>query len=217
MFKKPSSPPEPAPLHEEEGEIEIRRPSPAAAPAATRAQTAAPPEAESYRAPSAQSQTRTKVDPGSHSVIDELLTMRGDIETEGNVLIKGRVFGNVDCVSVIVEDGAVVSGEIHAQEVVIRGQTSGAIHARLVRLESTAVVESDVFHQSFACEQGARIQGQLNYRDAHADASQSATAAPVTEAATQKKGATIRPDLDGAAPRATLRPLSGGNGHADPS
>ena len=217
MFKKPSSPPEPAPLHEEEGEIEIRRPSPAAAQQTARTQPAAQPEAEPYRAPNGQSQTRTKVDPGSHSVIDELLTMRGDIETEGNVLIKGRVFGNVDCVSVIVEDGAVVNGEIHAQEVVIRGQTSGAIHARLVRLESTAVVESDVFHQSFACEQGARIQGQLNYRDANTEASHATTAAAATDASVQKKGATIRPDLDGTAPRATLRPLSGNNGHADPA
>ncbi|MEO1793548.1 MAG: polymer-forming cytoskeletal protein, partial [Pseudomonadota bacterium] len=195
MFKKPGPPPVATTADDDEAVLEIRRTNvtrPAVSDASV--DTPATPPADlapaTGRTPPSSAKTKSS-NSASHSVIDELLTMRGDIETEGNVQIKGRVFGNVQCVSVIVEDGAVVNGEIHAQEVVVRGQTSGTIRGRLVRLESTAVVESDIFHQSFACEQGARIQGQLSYGDG---AAAPTTTSSQTNATTAKKGVTIRQD-----------------------
>ncbi|MEO1719948.1 MAG: polymer-forming cytoskeletal protein, partial [Pseudomonadota bacterium] len=189
---------------DDEAVLEIRRPAPRSQVEASDtkvASSAAADEPRSTAAPAAIPPNRGKSDSAtSHSVIDELLTMRGDIETEGNVQIKGRVFGNVSCVSVIVEDGAIVNGEINAQEVVVRGQTSGAIHGRLVRLEATAVCESDIFHQSFACEQGARIQGQLSYRDA----------SDAAKADAPRKGVTIRQD------RSPPSPLPSANGQVKP-
>jgi len=173
MFKKPVHDPrdrndapltEPSAEPDTEADVQIARHRPTIkSPAAAH---------EPRKSPRAQ-KPAAKGDPGSsHSVIDEWLTMRGDIETDGNIHVKGRVFGNISCVSIIVEDGAIVDGEIQAEDVSIRGQTSGTITGKSIKLESSAVVESDIFHQSFACEQGARIEGRLSFKSAASEAGQ---------------------------------------------
>lgn len=101
-----------------------------------------------------------------HSLINAHLTMRGDLESDADILVKGKVFGNIRCKLLIVDTTAHVEGLIEADEVIVRGTTKGKISADRVRLEKTATVESDIEHANFAAEEGARIRGSLNYRDA---------------------------------------------------
>lgn len=103
-----------------------------------------------------------------HSLINTHLIMRGDLESDADILVKGKVYGNIRCKLLIVDTSAYVEGAIEADEVVVRGTTKGKISADRVRLERTATVESDIEHANFAAEEGARIRGSLNYRDAHA-------------------------------------------------
>jgi len=103
----------------------------------------------------------------SKSVIDEWLTMRGDLESEGDILIKGKVIGNVLCKMLILDEDAIVEGGIIADEVVIRGTTrGGAVQAKRVLLQSTARVASEIIHEKFSAEEGARIEGKLSLLDA---------------------------------------------------
>lgn len=101
----------------------------------------------------------------AHSMIDEWLTMRGDLESEGDILVKGRVHGNVHCRILIIDTNATVEGGISAQEVVIRGTARGTIRTKRIRLEKTAVVDCEIFHESFAAEEGARVTGTLHAQD----------------------------------------------------
>lgn len=101
----------------------------------------------------------------AYSIIDEWLAMRGDLESEGDILVKGRVHGNVHCRILIIDKGATVEGGISAEEVVIRGVARGTIRTRRVRLEKTAVVDCEIFHESFAAEEGARVTGTLHAQD----------------------------------------------------
>ena len=103
--------------------------------------------------------------PTSNSIIDEWLTMRGDLESEGDILVKGRIHGNVTCKLLIIDEKASVEGGVVAEEAVVRGATTGTIRANRVRLEGTARVDSEIFHRSFSVEEGARIEGALHYQN----------------------------------------------------
>ena len=91
--------------------------------------------------------------------------MKGDLESEGDVLVKGKVFGNITCNLLIIDVDALVEGGITAQEVVVRGKTKGVINANKVRLEKTASVDSEICHNTFSAEEGARIKGALRFQE----------------------------------------------------
>lgn len=101
----------------------------------------------------------------SYSIINEWLVMRGDLESEADILVKGKVHGNVKCKLLIIDTGATIEGNIIAEEVIVRGNVKGVIGAKKVKLEKTAFVDCEVEHQLFAAEEGARIKGTLRFRE----------------------------------------------------
>lgn len=107
--------------------------------------------------------TYTASGEANYSIINEWLTMRGDLESEQDILVKGRVYGNVQCKLLIIDTDAMIEGGIVAEEVIVRGKTKGTIKARRVRLEKSAHVDSEIAHESFSAEEGARITGALKY------------------------------------------------------
>ncbi|MGA6931445.1 MAG: polymer-forming cytoskeletal protein, partial [Pseudolabrys sp.] len=56
-------------------------------------------------------------------------------------------------------DGAQVEGDIVAEELTIGGRVKGTIRANRVKLNSTAVVEGDIYHRSLAIEENAQFEG----------------------------------------------------------
>lgn len=100
-----------------------------------------------------------------HSIIEEGLLMKGDLETEGDILVKGSVFGNIKCKILIIDTGALVEGGVEAEEVIIRGNSKGTVKANRVALEKSASVESDICHKIFSAEEGARIKGGLRFQE----------------------------------------------------
>jgi cytoskeletal protein CcmA (bactofilin family) len=56
----------------------------------------------------------------------------------------------------------VIEGDLHAQEAVIAGQVSGAIHAReRVELQASAMVAGDILTPRISIIEGARITGEV--------------------------------------------------------
>ena len=106
-----------------------------------------------------------KVDPSAHSVVDKFLTMKGDLESDGDIHVKGKILGNIRCRLLIIEVDALVEGGVEAEEVIVRGNTKGTIQADRVRLEKTANVDSEISHRIFSAEEGARIKGSLRSKD----------------------------------------------------
>jgi cytoskeletal protein CcmA (bactofilin family) len=138
-----------------------------AAVGTTGAEPIRPASSPSYTAPasaSAQSfSTYDRSTPANHSIVDERLTMKGDLESDGDVLVKGKVIGNIRCKLLIIDVDALVEGGIECDELVVRGRTKGTIVSTKVRLEKSASVDSEICHQSFSAEEGARIKGALKY------------------------------------------------------
>lgn len=115
--------------------------------------------ASPYSIPSSSDASREQV----HSIVDKHLTMRGDLESDGDILVRGKVIGNIKCKLLIIDAEAQVDGGIEAEEVVVRGRAKGKVKADRVRLERTAVVDCEIAHRSFAAEEGARIKGSLSF------------------------------------------------------
>ncbi|MEQ1651617.1 MAG: polymer-forming cytoskeletal protein [Hyphomicrobium sp.] len=115
------------------------------------------------------------------SIINEWLIMRGDLESAGDILVKGKVHGNIQCKLLVIDTGAVVEGAIFADEVVIRGTTRGIIKAERVRLEKTANIDSEIYQTIFSAEEGARIKGSLRSSSDYAEEVSLAAQAAVGE------------------------------------
>ena len=136
-------------------------------PGAQTVEAIRPASTPSYSAPAAAQSfgTYDRSTPTNHSVVDERLTMRGDLESDGDVLVKGKVIGNIRCKLLIIDVDALVEGGIDCDELVVRGRTKGTIQAAKVRLEKSASVDSEICHQSFSAEEGAKIKGALKYME----------------------------------------------------
>lgn len=128
-----------------------------------------PKKADAVSASATSAQTKvsaSRPSPASaHSVVDACLTMKGDLESEGDILVQGKVIGNIRCKVLVIEVDALVEGGVEAEEVIVRGNTKGTLKADRVRLDKTANVDSEIYHGSFAAEEGARIEGTLQCND----------------------------------------------------
>jgi cytoskeletal protein CcmA (bactofilin family) len=94
------------------------------------------------------------------SIIDTGLVITGNLQSDRDVQVDGEINGDVNCSHLTVSKGGNITGNIVADEVVIRGKVNGTIHALQVVLQDTAHVESDIFHNSLIIEQGAIFDGQ---------------------------------------------------------
>jgi cytoskeletal protein CcmA (bactofilin family) len=120
---------------------------------------------DSTPAPSPRKAVSNNASASTRSVIDSWLTIRGDLESEGEVQVDGKVNGDIRCAHLVVGKDAVIAGNIIAEEVIVRGKVKGTIRAYTVTLQDTAVVESEIFHKSIAIEQGACFDGISRRRD----------------------------------------------------
>jgi cytoskeletal protein CcmA (bactofilin family) len=101
---------------------------------------------------------------GTHtqSYIDASLTIVGDLHSEGDVRIDGRICGNVRCAQLIVGTDASVTGAVIAQQAIVRGRVIGTIRAPAVVIQDTAYVESEITYGSLAIDDGAFFEGAVH-------------------------------------------------------
>jgi cytoskeletal protein CcmA (bactofilin family) len=98
----------------------------------------------------------------TRSVIDAWLTITGNLQSEGEVQVDGQVEGDIRCAHLVVGKDATITGNIVAEEVVVRGKVMGVIR---VILQDSARVESEIFHKKLAIEEGAVFDGQSRLRE----------------------------------------------------
>ena len=86
----------------------------------------------------------------------------GDVSTEGDVRIDGKINGNVQSKSkVVVGNTGVIEGNILCQNAYIDGRVNGNIEvSELLILSKTALVVGDIKIKKFVVEEGARFNGK---------------------------------------------------------
>ncbi|ACF13838.1 protein of unknown function DUF583 [Chloroherpeton thalassium ATCC 35110] len=121
------------------------------------------------------------------SIIANGAVFNGDIKTEGNLRIDGKIIGhlNISGNTAIGKTG-IVEGDIFASVLKISGTVKGNIEAsdKLI-LDSSAVIEGDVKANILNVEDGAVVNGKI---EMHAKPSpESAFRLPESSGSTEKK------------------------------
>jgi cytoskeletal protein CcmA (bactofilin family) len=98
-----------------------------------------------------------------YSVVDDHLTVRGELDTEGTVRVDGHVEGRLHRVGVlIVGPAGSVTGDIEAREVVVAGGILGSVRAsKRIEVQATAKVQGDVSAGAMQLHEGGVVQGHI--------------------------------------------------------
>ncbi|MBK7051281.1 MAG: polymer-forming cytoskeletal protein [Rhodoferax sp.] len=108
-----------------------------------------------------------KKQPSIKSLIAEGSQIEGNIRFADGLRIDGAVVGIVSARSevasmLVISETASVTGEVHADHIIINGAVTGPIHARvMLELQPKARIQGDVHYTALEMHQGAIISGQL--------------------------------------------------------
>jgi cytoskeletal protein CcmA (bactofilin family) len=103
---------------------------------------------------------RAVANPASgRSLVSAGLTIKGNLESRGDIEIYGHVTGDVTGRDVLIAADAVVEGSIIADEIEVIGYVSGPITAINVTLRPTARVIGKITHNTMTTDAGAVVQG----------------------------------------------------------
>ncbi len=99
------------------------------------------------------------------SVIGPSLVIKGELEAGENLLIEGRVEGNINHTadSLVIGGNGSVQAEVRAQNVVVEGTVDGDIYgSRSVAIRETAKVCGNVFTPRVSITEGAHFKGNID-------------------------------------------------------
>ena len=98
-----------------------------------------------------------------YSVIDNALTVSGDINTTGTIRVDGRVDGTLHRAdTLIIGAGGVVVGNIEAREVVAGGELCGNLTiTERVEIQATATVRGDIRAAAVQLIEGGTVHGHI--------------------------------------------------------
>jgi len=108
-----------------------------------------------------------KKQPPIRSLIAHGSEIRGNIKFTDGLRIDGEVWGDVIAVTgcpsiLVISETAVVTGEIHADHVIVNGRVRGPIRTlSLLELQPKARIDGDVHYKALEMHLGAIIQGSL--------------------------------------------------------
>lgn len=109
-----------------------------------------------------------KKQPAIRSLIADGNHIEGHVHFTDGLRVDGSVVGDIrsneDKSSILViSDTASVTGEVHADHVIVNGSVKGPVYARrMLELQSKARIEGDVYYTSLEMHQGATIAGLLH-------------------------------------------------------
>jgi cytoskeletal protein CcmA (bactofilin family) len=86
----------------------------------------------------------------------------GKNSNDAGVEVDDKIVGNIGCTHLTIGKGTAVTGNIKADEVLVRGKVKGTIRATRVILQDSAQVEGDIYHDRIVIEDGARFVGASN-------------------------------------------------------
>lgn len=108
-----------------------------------------------------------KKQPPIKSLIAQGTRIEGNVLFHDGLRVDGDVVGDIKASDeqasiLVVSESASVTGQIHADHVIINGSVKGPVFAyELLELQPKARIEGDVSYKALEMHQGATIAGQL--------------------------------------------------------
>ena len=103
--------------------------------------------------------------PGLSFIGPEVL-VSGDLATDGQLHIDGRIDGNVRCSQLVQGEAGIIAGNIHSDEARIAGTVEGQVNVRTLFVEATARIMGDIAYETISIDAGAQLEGRLARRAA---------------------------------------------------
>lgn len=104
----------------------------------------------------------TKKAPKTLSVIAEGIQIGGELKGAGDVQLDGNFTGQIKCNALTIGKTGHMDGIVEAEQVTILGSLKGEIRAKKVRLQHSAEVTGDVYHDVLEVAAGAKIEGRYS-------------------------------------------------------
>lgn len=95
------------------------------------------------------------------TILSQDLKIEGDITSLGLVEIEGFVKGTIKGKKIIIREEGAVEGEIHAENLTIKGKFDGTIKAKAINASDRAVITGNIEYNTLSVEDGASIDGQF--------------------------------------------------------
>ena len=102
----------------------------------------------------------TKPNNSAPSILGRDIVITGDIKTDGDVQIDGRLDGNIKAGNVTIGEQGIINGKINATNVHVRGKITGKVDANSIELAETANVQADLVQDQLMIANGAFFDGK---------------------------------------------------------
>ena len=97
----------------------------------------------------------------SSSVISSDTVIKGKIDFKGELLIEGKVSGDILGDNLTLGPSAKVDGKIIVKAITVQGSFTGFIRSDTVKLDSGSTVKGDIEHSEISIETGANFNGKV--------------------------------------------------------
>jgi len=101
--------------------------------------------------------------PGLSFIGPEVL-VSGDLATDAQLHVDGRIDGHVRCSQLVQGEAGIIAGNIHADEARIAGTVEGQVSVRTLFVEASARIMGDVAYETISMDAGAQLEGRLARR-----------------------------------------------------
>ena len=97
----------------------------------------------------------------SSSVIGTEMQISGNIKCSGNLVLKGKVKGNIECENMSISAEGNLKGNIKAFQCIIGGNFEGDVFADSLAIESAASIKGNMYYNNLRAQPGAKLEVQL--------------------------------------------------------
>jgi cytoskeletal protein CcmA (bactofilin family) len=101
---------------------------------------------------------------GARSHLSVGSNITGELQFPGLVEVAGQLQGQIAAASIVVEETAVIEGDLSAKSIQIKGRVKGRINGGEVRLMSSARVSGDIAYDTLSIDSGAEVHAACKMR-----------------------------------------------------
>ena len=98
------------------------------------------------------------------SIVAVDLQITGNVSTEGELLVDGRIDGDVSARALTIGESGHINGHVETEELIVFGFLAGSVRARRVHLTTGCRVTADISHESISIDEGAAFEGRCQRR-----------------------------------------------------